>query len=60
VADATGFHATISTNELGTANKDSADGKFNSPYPAPEPPQPIAAASTASQQAIQWGQQRSF
>lgn len=28
VADATGFRATISTNEMGTAPKDSADGKF--------------------------------
>lgn len=28
IADASGFRATISTNELGTAPKDSADGKF--------------------------------
>lgn len=28
VADASGFRATISTNEMGTAPKDSADGKF--------------------------------
>uniref|UniRef100_A0A6G1SNH4 Adult-specific rigid cuticular protein 15.5 n=1 Tax=Aceria tosichella TaxID=561515 RepID=A0A6G1SNH4_9ACAR len=51
VADASGFRATISTNELGTANKDSADGKFNSPYPAPEPPQPISAAAGQAFQA---------
>lgn len=29
VADASGFRATISTNELGTAPKDPADGKFS-------------------------------
>lgn len=29
VADAAGFRATISTNEMGTAPKDSADGKFS-------------------------------
>ena len=28
VADANGFRATINTNEMGTAPKDSADGKY--------------------------------
>lgn len=50
VADASGFRATISTNELGTAPKDSADVDWNAQNPSEGQ---LRAAETATQAARQ-------
>lgn len=50
VADASGFRATISTNELGTANKDSADADWTAQSPSDGQ---LRAAESATQAARQ-------
>lgn len=59
MADASGFRAIVRSNELGTADKDSADGKFirgeaplvgTSPQVAPIGQQQEALASANEQQ----------